>query len=253
MQLAELQQAVLAAVLDGDERIADELQGGRGGLEIQRASVQGIQQRALGEIYPVLARLLGKPSFAVLTREYLREHPARSPDLHELGADLAIYVQEQTWLVDWPYLADVARLEWCWHRVFHEAEDRPCNWRRLQALEPDQQAACRLHLPQASRLLASNFPIADIWHANQSLAEPCHVDLDQAAGQSVLVLRRGASWPCLESLAAEDFARLRRIAAGASLSELNGDPDAAQALPRFVEAGWVCGFSLGPEAGSPAR
>ncbi|MFC6672832.1 hypothetical protein [Marinobacterium aestuariivivens] len=88
-----------------------------------------------------------------------------------------------------PYLADIARLEWACHEVFHAPGNAAVALDALSRMPADDLPGLRFHLGPACRLLASDFPVYRIWQANQAeVDEPATIDLDRG-GETVLVLR----------------------------------------------------------------
>ena len=244
MRLAELQRGLLAALLDGDEAVLSALQNdprrsASRGLAIQRDSVQAIGARAMAETFPVLERLLGADSFAAVARRYLAENPSRTWSLNALGASLSDWLADFSPLAAWPYLPEVAELEWAWHEVFHATNDTPQDWQTLATMAPDQQAALPLCLPNAARLLHTHYPVLDIWQANQPSEPDTTLDLSGRDAQRLLVIRPGGQWPEIHRLDGPDHALLRTIEAGMSLGQLTREPAWAARLPGLVELGWL--------------
>lgn len=244
MRLADLQHGLLAALLDGDESVLSALQddprrGSRRALAIQSGSVRGIQSRALAETFPVLERLLGADSFGACTRRYLAENPSRSWSLIALGKALPDWLADFAPLANWPYLPEVAQLEWAWHEVFHAANDPPQDWQQLATLDPDQQAALPLCLPTAARLLHTHYPVLDIWQANQPSEPDTTLDLSGQDAQRLLVIRHGEQWPEIHRLDDPDYALLLATQAGTRLGQLTREPAWAARLPGLVERGWL--------------
>src|SRR5271165_4223828 len=116
--LLELQIRFRRAILDGDTaEIVAAIQGD--GLDpaarvgIYRNHAFGTLGDALQSTFPVVCRLVDKRFFAYAAHEYLRGHPPHSRCLVEYGADFADFLARFEPCKDLPYLADVARFEWC--------------------------------------------------------------------------------------------------------------------------------------------
>ncbi len=154
-----------SATLTADERLA-----------IYRGSVRGGLLNALSDIYPVLQKLLGAHAFEGLSRAYIKQYPSVSANIADYGNHFADFIDTFEPLADYPYLSDTARLEWSWHRVFHQADDTLLDLARLGEMPPEQQLALRFRLPHACQLLRSQFPIKQIWKANQTEHQSGHQD-----------------------------------------------------------------------------
>lgn len=81
--------------------------------------------QALGRRFPVIQRRVGDEFFAALARAYLAADPPRSPVLMEWGAGFADFLAGFRPLAGWPFMADVARIEWARGLAFHAADAPP--------------------------------------------------------------------------------------------------------------------------------
>lgn len=252
-----LLQALRAPVLDGLPPAAVPLPGRASsapdrlaGLRAYRANLQAVADRALVAAYPVLTRLLGEETMAALARDLLIHQPPTRGDLAWFGAELAEWIAGVPELVDLPYLADVARLEWAVHRA-HTAADPSDAPPDLQALAGDDPAALRLHFVAGSALVASAWPVLSLWRAHQVPldAEPelAGVRAALAAGEGCVawVWRRGYRVE-LAALAAGEQAFHAELSAGGSLGTalavaLDRHPDFSfeHWLTRALREGWL--------------
>jgi hypothetical protein len=222
--LREIQTAFADAILMG---------GGGERLQVYRNNVFISLRQALADVYPVVRRLVGEEFFNQLARRFVREYPSRSGNLHDFGSELARFLEKLPDLSGLAYLPDVAALEWALHEVFHEAEAAPFDF----AIVIDPQNV-NVPLHPAVRLIASRYPILDIWQANQAQDVPS-VDLD-AGGDWLIAFRDGLEQRIFSCTAGE-FALLGALAQGMTLGEaceaaLAAEPrlDLAAAMGRFV-------------------
>ena len=81
-------------------------------LRIYRNSCNEIQTGALRATYPAVLALVGTEFFEQSARGYRRAHPSASGNLQGFGAGFADYLASLSSLAAYPYLPDVARLEW---------------------------------------------------------------------------------------------------------------------------------------------
>ena len=121
---------------------------------------------ALETGFPVLAKLLGEDSFSAVAQRFVRAHPPNSPLMMFYGEALPAFLEGLEALADYPYLADVARLEILRHRAYHAADAEPIDARSLATLPPEQLMAARFTLAPACQLLCSRWPVLSIWQFN---------------------------------------------------------------------------------------
>lgn len=223
LALPEAQRLFFAALLDREHSAAvlPLLRQGRSPSAAQRLQIyrnnlfEGLSD-ALRAVFPVLARLVGDDFFRQLARRFIVAYPLRSAQLHGFGRELPALLS--TVAADWPYLADVAALEWAWHEVYHEADGAPLRPEHLARLPAARHLDLRLALVPAARLVASRYPLLRIWQAHQGEADPVFdLSLDDG-GVRLLLLRRALEIEFV-LLSAAEHAWLAALAAGNTLAE----------------------------------
>lgn len=200
-------------------------------VQVYRHNVTASLTGALAAVYPVIVRLVGRGFFDYAADAYLRQAPPRSGNLHDFGESFGDFLRAFPAAVDLPYLRDVARLEWAWHRAFHAADAPALDLRRLGDVSPRDQPRLVFRLHPSVQLLKSPYPILRIWQVNQpEHTGDTRVDLAEG-GEHVLVMR-----PAIEvelvRLSAPEFDFLRACDGGAALGEAaTALTDASSRLP----------------------
>jgi hypothetical protein len=251
--LPELQSRVIDALFGrgeaGDLVRANGLAGTRR-LQVYRNNVEATLSEALAAVYPVTRRLVGEGFFGWTAHGYLQRHASTSGNVQDYGAHYADRLAALPQAAGLPYLADVARLEWAWHEVWHARAAPPLDPGDLAALPSAQVPELGFALQPAARLLASPWPILRIWLANQpEHATPEPIDLGDG-GCRLLVIQRALDVE-IEPLSAGDLALLTLLDAGATLAEalaaaLDAEPafDLQPRLARHIGAGTLTGLRL---------
>ena len=206
---------------------------------------------ALTDVYPVIVRLVGEAFFAHAADAYIGTYPSESGDLHDFGGEFHRFLASFEPAAALPYLPDVARLEWAWHRVFHAADAPAFDLASLASVPADRQASIRFHLNPAARLVGSAFPILRIWQVSQPGFEGDDtVNLDEG-GDRLLVIRDASFQVSIESIPPAQFALLTACDAHADFgaavaAALAIDPtlDIGSALQRLLARNVLSGFSL---------
>lgn len=259
MKLAALQHLFAAAALgtasaSEHARLETHLQGSlvlpaRQGIEAYRTSVDGKLRRSLEQIYPVCHTLVGEEFFQAMASAFLEHGVSRSPDLGDFGAAFPAFLADFRPARSLAYLADVARLEWLWHRAFNAPDQPSLNLEALAQVPPEHWDRLVFRLPAGAALIASDYPIHRIWEVN-TIPTASHdvIDLDQG-GIRIFVWRDGHTtrldlpsepeWQLLQAFASgEPFGELCRQSfdlSGATIAEL---------LPLWVQRGWLRDFEL---------
>jgi len=221
-------------------------------LDIYRKNVFGCLTDALKITYPVIAKLVGAEFFEHLTDEFNRKTPSKSGNLHRFGGELADFIAQFPAARELVYLPDVAKLEWACHQVFFSGDHPPLQSARLALVPEDRQEQLNFHLHPATRLMASQFPIHQIWETNQEgfTGGPA-VDLD--SGGVCLLVRRNGYQAVLQPLAQGEWSFLNSCQAGDDLSQATSnarkmDPhfDIGVTLKQCVADSILVDFSLQP-------
>ncbi len=205
----ETQQRLFAASLrDPDNNmILNEMAGVSGEMlpskprfDVYRNNVFSSLTDALAALYPVCQRLVGQTFFRAMARAYL-QRPApdalpRQASLIGFAPDFAGFLVSFEPARGVPYLPDVARLEYAWHRVYHAADATPVTAQDLQVVLEREGAQAldglRLALPAAHSLLMAPYAVSRIWEANQPANDG---KLDVTTGdvaERLFVVRPGA-------------------------------------------------------------
>jgi hypothetical protein len=184
-------------------------------LDVHRVTVHATLVDCLAARFPVVRRLLGEECFVQTALDFVRAHPPSSPALVFYGGGFAAFLEDCAPLAGYPWLGDVARLEWARHEAFNGADAEPCDAAMLATLDPDRLMLTRLSLHPTVRLVASRHPVWAIWRTNTEDAE---VQAVTAAAESALVVR--PDWTVtVEPLPPGGFAFLEALMADATLGE----------------------------------
>lgn len=207
LPLAEQQQALLQALRQPRHEQANAFAAARAGLLVDvqagqwqrglaayRSNGHELAQRALAAAYPAVAQLLGDDNFGALARSLWTAHPPARGDVAQWGGELAAHVEGLPGLiVEEPFMADVARVEWLLHRAA-SAADTALDAASLQLLTTRDPSAFTLVLCPGASCVASAWPVASIVNAHVA-GEP---SLDEAGrrlrdgrAETALVWRQG--------------------------------------------------------------
>jgi len=252
--LHELQCGFVAAVFGEDDapfagKVRDGRFPGARLVQIYRNNTFASLTAALIAVYPVVVRLVGEQFFRYAADRYIHAHPSTSGNLHDFGGRFAAFLATFAPATTLPYLPDVARLEWAYHRVFHAAGHAPLPHDQLAAVPPAQHGHLVFGLHPATRLLESDYPLLRIWQANQPGAAHEQIDLNEG-GVRLLVFRRDLDIE-FKRLSNGEFLLLRAFSFDRRFDEacamaLEAEPqlDLAGILRQHVSLGSVASFRL---------
>ncbi len=220
-------------------------------LSIYRNSTHGSLTGALGAVYPVGRRLVGGRFFAEAASAFVRQERSRSPDLNEYGEAFGDFLAGFAPAAAFPYLPDVARLEWAWHWALYgpdsEALELDSLARGIVFADPDRVV---FRLQRNATLVESAYPVHLIWQANQPDQDGEAV-VDLSRGEVKLLVWRRVTSRLIELLDEREWCLLRSLAQGLSLGDVclrlaseNPAADLGGMLAAAFHRGWIAGFEL---------
>ncbi len=213
-----------AALLDPDIAIPDDITGPDGKPAPRRYGVYrnnvvvGLME-ALASAYPSVKAIMGEENFARAARNFILAHPPRSPMMQHYGGDFPEFLDAFPPLRSAPFLRDVARVERAFLDAWHAA-DEPClSGEAIGGLTPEETLALVFEPHPAAFLVASRFPVADLFGWRYERPEG---GVDIARAQCALVTRPQYSVELrVVEKAQHDF--LARLVQGATLGEAAGE------------------------------
>jgi hypothetical protein len=158
-------------------------------FNVYRNNVMAALTEALAASFPVTQALVGVEFFRAMARIFVVGSPPVTSVLFEYGTDFPDFIADFVPAAGLPYLADVARLEYCRVESFHAADAVALDAQAFHVLQanPDSLSALRLRLHPACRLVRSKHAVFSIWAAHQGLMAIESVVLDDP--EDALVFR----------------------------------------------------------------
>lgn len=135
------------------------------GLAVYQSSLAANAERALAISFPTIQQLIGEQGFSHLCRDFLHEYPLVHGDWGEWGQAFPGWLSGHEKLQDYPYFSDCAQLDWCCH-VSERARDDSVDIESLSLLAGGDPYQLKLSYDDSVRLVASAYPVVDIWNAH---------------------------------------------------------------------------------------
>ena len=225
--LRELQRWMKARIRPSGEtpRSLVRLNRQRGTPGEERLSVYVVGYRArtreaLAEVYEAIHHVLGERVFSELTDAYAAQHPSHDYNLSVFGRHLPDFLTRSPLSEPLPFLPDLAQLEWLVSKAFHAFEQPPMNGSELSSLSVENWNPARLIFQRSVGLVASAWPILEIWDARMQPREQMAIDVVDRP-QRVLVRRQDLATRC-ELLDERQYQVLEGLLAGRPLGTVCG-------------------------------
>ncbi len=219
--LADLQDVFAAAIMRPDPEPPGGISGrGDAGagrrFDVYRNNHLAGLAGALEMTFPTVRKLVGEEFFRAAAMEYVRRHPPRTPVLLLYGERFGDLLDELPAAGRYPYLGDVARLEWCRISALNARDAAPAEIRLLSGIPEPELPGTRLILHPSARTLESRWPVLSVWQDCQS--DDGQAEIDMKRPERLLVVRPGAE-VVTHRLDSGSHAFIRSLARGAALGE----------------------------------
>ena len=123
----------------------------------------------LGEDFPRARLAIGGDRFHNLVTDYLLRYPSAHPSLRHLGARLPEFARKHPIGAEFPYLSDLARLDWVRVDVFDRPDAAPITRADLATLPEERAGEARFRLVPAFELLHLDHDVLKLWRSLQDL------------------------------------------------------------------------------------
>ncbi len=181
---------------------------------VYRNNVRYSLSQALAVRFPVTARLVGDAFFAQMAGTFADKHRPQTPILMLWGDAFPGFLAAFPPLADYPYMADVARVELARGVAYHAADDTPLGPDALQAIAAaGGNAAIPLHA--SVQAILSDHPVFTIWHSHQPGQTPAAIKAGGA--ECALILRDRAFDVQVHRISPADAAMIAALQAGDTL------------------------------------
>jgi hypothetical protein len=184
----ELPAAGIDDLIVGDERL-----GAADRLDIYANMYFFRLHDCLREDFACVAASLGDDHFNNLVTDYLLRHPSEHPSLRYLGRHLAPFVAGHPLGAEFPWLADLARLEWARVEAFDAPDGRPLMREDLARLPQETVGERRLGMLPSVALLRLEHDVVRAWSDLKKTADsgaPATGHAHQCAPAPVKIPRR---------------------------------------------------------------
>lgn len=168
---------------------------------------------ALGGTYTAVQAALGEAAFLKLAADFLKVHPSDSYNVDEVGRQLPDFIATHPFGREYPWLSQLAALEWCVAEAFYEEDVPGLDLSALRSVESDDWARARFGLDPAVKLLSADFAVDELWRQSE---------LESPRSESVwLLVNRDADGQVeVTRLARAQFEALQAMRDGACLAEI---------------------------------
>lgn len=155
----------------------------------------------IGDVFPVLKRVLGEEVFDGFAFDYLQSYPSKRYTLNDLGDKFVDFLREtrpdpdeEKNEADWAdLLINLATLEWTIYEVFDgpgTEQDRMLEAGDVEGVDPSAWLEIHLQAPPCLKLLVLAYPVNSFYTAVRSTEDELEVPFPDAVVTYVAISRR---------------------------------------------------------------
>lgn len=170
----------------------------------------------LKEDFVATCAVVGEANFHNLITDYLLVHPPAHFSLRYAGQHVPAFMNGHPLSESWPYLADLATLEWSITEAFDAPDAAPLTAATLATIPEDRWAMLRFAVSPSLRLLDLRWPVHEIWRQTQDGETPGSVE----PARTVLRVWRQDLRVFHRPIDADEHAGICALVAGASFADV---------------------------------
>ncbi len=185
-------------------------------VAIYRNNVLHSISAALGDLYPVVKRLIGDDCFNGAAVEFVRQLPPNDPVLLYYGETFIEFIAQFPACKNIAFIKDIAMLEYHYNRAFHSEDTPSFDLSELATIAPEQLGELSFTCHQSLTLFQSAWPVQNIWYENLK-DEPELIDLDKSIGSNIFIYRQLMTVQVI-NMDAHCYQFLKQLSAGATIN-----------------------------------
>lgn len=167
MQLKLLQSAFLKSVHEqNDEEILPLVSttkiSASGRMAIYRNNVALTLKGNLALKYPAVEKLVGEDFFNFAAGKYIDKNYSTSGNLDDYGKNFPDFLSAMPELSKFPYISDVAKLEWMLNAAYFAGDKIAANLNELSDLPPEKLAEVKFLFHPSCYMIQSEYPVDKI-------------------------------------------------------------------------------------------
>lgn len=177
---------------------------------------------SLASDFKTLHDVLGSQHFQRLAADYLLAHPSSSPQIGDLGQALPRFLENHPLTTSYPYITDLARLEWNVLRSLYSERLPAMDASILSSVPEPAWSRAKIVLDPTVRLLGTEWAVDLLWE-DRFLPGPAGRKTLLRKRRRWLVLYRDDRWVQVRSVDGQQWFVLERFQEGATLERVCRD------------------------------
>lgn len=157
-------------------------------VHIYRNCVFVSLKNLLSDVFPSIVEMVGIEFFRYLTHEFIKTQPPTNGALMLYGGEFKVFLASFSALKEYPYLSDVAAIEWAMHQSYDAADDKACDAQDFQDWVKTDIENLKRTFVNSVHLFEFSSPAYSLWQASKEEGAAIE-NIDLAQHEYVLVYR----------------------------------------------------------------
>lgn len=142
----------------------------------------------LADTFPCVVKMVDIEFFRYLAHMFITENPPTRGDLGLYGENFPAFIKKFKALESYPYLSEIADLEWAMHKSYDATDDASYSIENFQNYMSDDIENLTLNFVSSVHLFAFSLPVFTLWESVKEEKENIE-DVDLTQNEYVLVFR----------------------------------------------------------------
>lgn len=159
-------------------------------IEIYRTNIFESLSSVLGETYCHVKNFLGDDYFYHIAKEFVKKFPPQKPHLFSYGETFQDFLKEKKELEKWPYVSELAEIEWLSHISYYSANLTKLTPQKLSTIAETDYPSLKFTFCPSVFLKASTHPLYQLWAYTKSADESYEKKEISFKPEHILIYRR---------------------------------------------------------------
>lgn len=168
--LADLQNKFLNYIFDNNDEIIKHLKHNQKEnferLQIYQNNILSNLNNTLKATYPFTLKTIGEKRFFQMSKDYISKYKSLNGNLDNYGNKLSFFLKRYNPLYNYPYLPDLAKIEWLKNITFDYKDEIHIEIEALLKIKPSKYHLLKLKLNNSSSLIKSSYTLTPLFTSN---------------------------------------------------------------------------------------
>lgn len=251
--LKDIQQRFFENIFENNQNIKSDITENKisfdAKLQIYRNNIFSGLSNSLKNIYPAIIKLVGDEYFEYLARQYILANPSKSGNLDDYGLDFGQFISKIDQLNSFPYLKDVAKLEWNNHIAYFATDSNKFDIGTIAEISNEKHSEIIFDVSPSLVLLKSDYAIDKIYHYAKHAKDEQNPNFDINSTNTMIITYRPNFEVINLNLEQDEYDFIVMLKNKKKLQDISSSQvidtnKLGYMINNFIENEVICGFSF---------